>query len=414
MSKTIRSTMVILLIGLLLAVFPGRQVSALSLAQWDYYKDHPCTQGFIFPLGNGLQFACVSNASTAWVMVPMVYNNNSDQLPAVTMVYSMTGMKFYWAPLPGNYFQEGQLDRFYVTDTEYYEDIRIHPYIYQVPGTSYTNSLPVIAHIGDNTTLFLSEKYTWGEYYASEPTAPVGIAIGDLRNTLSVNNFDNIITNWSLPQNTTPPTGPLAGPLKSFISESHPFYLNNKSGSPTSTYPYYDFDPLSGAWFYSTMSSVYGESSIPPIQWNGNPAFRLNIQYTVELRAWVEPKRHFKYETRMVSPEEKGWVCQRSNFWIPPYVGGCTTSDGHAGYWSWEVIKSAVYQTGWWSYPIDSAKDWGGTNEGGYQEPKVDSSADCYGCRRTVMSWMAPDLSGVLDYCPIAVYESRPLASPPW
>lgn len=409
MSKTVRSIMAIFVIGLVLAAFPSREVSAKTTEQWDYFKDHPCYGGNMpQEIGrSGLEFDCLGMIGEvyAWIMVPLVAQI-PYQLPAVTMVYSMTGLQFDWAPLPVNYFQEGLMDEYVVTPgKEYYADIHIHPYLYQIPiVSSYTGSLPMFANIGKNIQISLMDKdYVFGEYYSTVYNAPIGIAIGGEINSKPF--FD-----WSFPYQTTPHTGPSLSDINNFISVDSSFYLNNKSSAPTSTFPYYDFDPIHGAWFLSTMSSVYGGT-----RWNGGrPAFRLGINYMVELRAWVEPRQHWKYETRMVSPEEKGWVCHEIPYPVPPFPGECTTPDGNNGYWSFDVIKQAEYKTGYWQYAIDPAKDWGGINVGGIQEPTVDSSANCSGCRQQVHTWMSPDLMMTFDYDPILVYESRPLSSPPW
>jgi hypothetical protein len=400
MSKLYRTLFFFCVFGLIAPALSVQKANAKSIADWNYFKDHPCNGAQISEWAQGLEFNCGGAFGVpAMIAVPLIHA--VDQLPENIFVYSLTGMQFDWAPFMADYYKNGHLDTFQVSDKEYYADIDIHPYLYQIKQTTVASSIdPILTNIGNNTTIQLGEPYTFRDYYTTTVGGnKIGIAFGGPEN---INDFRLL----SIPQLTDPPTGPGINTIKDWISQSFSFGMNNKSGSPTSTYPYFDFDDLHGAWVLSTISSAFGT-----VEWDGNPAFRLNIEYMVEMRAWAEARQHFKWETRMVKPAEMGWVCVGSGY--PPFIG-CRTSSGGWGYWSWEVIKQAEYKEGWWAYPINPSSDWGGFNDGAFRVPTSDSAINCNGCRQKITSFMAPDLSRVLPYSPFLVYESHPLPDKPW
>jgi hypothetical protein len=399
MTKLYRTLFFLCVFGLLAPALSVQKANAKSIADWNYFKDHPCDDAQISELAQGLEINCRGAFDgPAMIAVPLIHA--VGQLPENIFVYSLTGMQFDWAPFMSDYYGNGHLNTFQVSDKEYYADIVIHPYLYQIKQTTVASSIdPILTNIGNNTTIQLGEPYIFRDYYTSGGGVPIGIAFGGPEN---INNFRSL----SLPQQTKPPTGPEINTIKDWIIQSFSFGMNNKSGSPTSTFPYYDFDEIHGAWVLSTISSAFGT-----VEWDGNPAFRLNIEYMVEMRAWAEARQHFKWETRMVKPAEMGWVCVGSGY--PPFIG-CRNSNGGWGYWSWEVIKQAEYREGWWAYPINPSTDWGGVNDGAFRVPTSESAIDCNGCRQKITSFMAPDLSRVLPYSPFLVYESHPLPDKPW
>jgi hypothetical protein len=399
MIKLYRTLFFFCVLGLIAPALSVQKANAKSIADWNYFKDHPCDDAQISELAQGLEINCRGAFDgTAMISVPLIHA--VGQLPENIFVYSLTGMQFDWAPFMADYYGNGHLNTFQVSDKEYYADIVIHPYLYQIKQTTVASSIdPILTNIGNNTTIQLGEPFIFRDYYTSGGGVPIGIAFGGPDN---IDRYGPL----SLPQQTKPMTGPEINTIKDWISQSFSFGMNNKTGSPTSTYPYFDFDDLHGAWVLSTISSAFGT-----VEWDGNPAFRLNIEYMVEMRAWAEARQHFKWETRMVKPAEMGWVCVGSGY--PPFIG-CRNSNGGWGYWSWEVIKQAEYREGWWAYPINPSTDLGGVNDGAFRVPTSESAINCNGCRQKITSFMAPDLSRVLPYSPFLVYESHPLPDKPW
>lgn len=390
---------------------------AASIDEWNYFKNHPCVSGDIIGTDMYCGGSVYGESFAVRISVPMVYKPDKiddvpSQLPEVTFVYSMTAFEFDWAPLPFEYVQDVNIPRVWVVPgKEYYDNIKIHPYLYQIVMPSFPNtSRPTNAKIGDNILISSPENLGLGDYYSSDGSGTqVGVGIGSPFDEIAYPGKMKRYYEMSLAK-YSPDIGPSFDALWDKINKPHSFDLNNKSGSPTNALPYYDFDTLYGAWFLSTLSSVYGNATVG----TDTPAFPLTIEYKVEIRAWAEPTSHFIKENRMVAPEERGWVCRPASYYVP-YPFGCNPGGGSRyGYWSWEVVKEAQYLEAFWEHPIDPAKDWGGVSSGGFWVPTADASSNCPSCSAKITQWMLPDLSGTSEFCAIPVYESRPLPDQPW
>jgi hypothetical protein len=405
MSRVIHPTKMILVFSLFLSVFSVHKVTAKSMDAWNYFKNHPCTGGGVNVYSNALIMVCGGMMQgIPQVTIPLV--EQSSQIPDYNIVYSMTGLEFKWSIPISPYSQDGHLDRFYVSDTEYYENITIHPYLYELHYFDiHPGNIPASTVIGSNTFIILGESQLWVDPYTTTGDFPAGIAVGDA-NTL------HDYFKYSLPGNSNPITGPTEDQIDKLISPTHSLSLSYISGIDNTNTPFIDFDAIHGAWLISTISSANGKGrGIGDLK--DYPAFKLYILYEVQMRAWAEPERHFKYETRKISDPQWAWVCEYSSYPIP-YPLGCTTPGGGIGFWAWEQVKDSVFKTAWWEIPIDRSTDFGGEDRDGRRLPTDDSARYCTGCSASITSWMNPYSLQVMPYNPIVIFESRPLLDKPW